>query len=330
MCKRFFIFLTFLLSTPLLASNAIHPQRLHKGDTVALISSGSAVRESGEVKLAIKRLKALGLQVKLGKTVYQREGTFAGSDQARAEDINTMFADPNIKGIIELRGGWGSARTFPYLNFNAIKKHPKIIMGFSDITSLLLAIHKKTGLVTFHGPMAAAYEWPNYTNTLFKSMLMDAKLVTLQNPADHAKIHLIQPGEVTGEIIGGNLSVLTTMLGTPYAPDFKGKILFVEDIFEEVYKIDRMLNQLKQAGALSHIKGFIFGTCAHCTRKSPGSYRLEQILDHYIKPLGIPSWSGAMIGHQPDMFIIPEGAEVAINANAGTVRLLKPAVSGNV
>ena len=169
--KKLLYIILLLFTTPLLALPNIKPLNLKKGDTVALISSGFRVQTAQSIQFATERLHALGLKVIYGKTILQQTGYFSGLDQARATDINNMFANPKVKAIIELRGGWGSARTLKYLNFSMIQKNPKIFMGFSDITSLLLAIHKKTGLITFHGPMAGAFPWTHYTVNYLKQIL---------------------------------------------------------------------------------------------------------------------------------------------------------------
>ena len=326
---RKLLLITLFLPLFALANKPIYPPALQEGDTVALISSASHAHNNADITKAKQRLEALGLHVIDGKSIRLKDAYFAGPDSMRAEDINNMFANPIIKAIFEVRGGWGSARLLEDIDFNIIKANPKIFMGFSDITTLLLAINKKTGLVTFHGPMAASYDWTKYTVRQIKDILFKKLAVTLQNPKNK-ETRTITPGTTQGEIIGGNLSVILSMVGTPYLPSFKGKVLFVEDVGEEMYKVDRMLNQLKQMGALSELKGFIFGTCAHCTKKVSGSFSLTELLDHYIAPLNIPSFSGAMIGHQSDMLVIPEGATVKLDANAGTIQLQRPAVSDNV
>ena len=154
--------------------NNIKPPALHTGDTVGLVSSASRAFPNEQIKESIERLQALGLKVVLGQSVYQQNGYFAGSDQQRAADINQMFANPKVKGIFEVRGGWGSSRILPYLNYKLIQQHPKVFIGFSDITALLLAIHKKTGLVTFHGTLGVE-PWPAFTVNYMKKVLFEYK-----------------------------------------------------------------------------------------------------------------------------------------------------------
>jgi len=256
------------------------PARLHTGDRVGLVSSASRVPEDAQIDLAILRLKALGLKVKVGKTVYLNQHSFAGSDAARAKDLNDMFADDAIKAIFELRGGWGSERILPLLDFSLIKSHPKILVGFSDITSLLLAIYSQTGLVSFHGPVASQ-PWPSDTVSYLKQVLFAAQPVKYVNPDDFDetqdivaadnRIHTIHPGVVKGKLIGGNLTTLTALLGSKYFPDMRHAILFVEDVSENYYKIDRYLMQLKLAGVLDQIDGFVFGQCTDCSAAKDGA-----------------------------------------------------------
>lgn len=323
------------------ACNIVLPERLHVGDTVGLVSSAFRAPEDSIIEDAKARLEALGLHVKYGKYVFARKAYFAGTDQERAKDINEMFADPSIKAIFEVRGGWGSSRILPYLDYAMIKKNPKIIVGFSDITSLLLAINAKTGLVTFHGTMGVE-EWPEFTVNYLKKVLFDGELVTFSNPVTEVnykndiiqtsdRIRVINKGITEGRILGGNLSTLVAMLGSKYLPNWQGAILFVEDVDEDYYKIDRMMSQLQLAGVLTQIAGFVFGQCVSCGPKSGsasmlGSENLDQILEHYIKPLGIPAWSGAMIGHMPKMWTLPEGSMVKINAENGEIKMLQEIV----
>lgn len=319
--------------------NVVLPARLRVGDTVGLVAPGYRVAEDIQIKYAIERMQALGLKVKLGESIYKRYGYFAGNDEERARDINNMFADPEIKAIIALRGGWGSNRILNLLNYKLIKKNPKIIMGYSDITSLLLAINAKTGLITFHGPMAAQ-PWTSLTTKHMKDVLFDANAVTFSNPVEdeddliHTKhrIMTIRSGKASGKFLGGSLTLLTSMIGSKYLPKFDGAILFVEDVDEDIYRVDRMLTQLKNAGILDRISGFVFGKCTNCgvgnnsTCSSYGSLTMQQVLEHHILPLHVPAWFGSMIGHDSKIFTIPEGALVSIDADNGTISMLSPAV----
>ena len=315
---------------------AIRPRKLAAGDTVGIVSPASATFQTVDVTIARESLEALGLSVRIGRNVLGRHGYLAGQDQQRAADINEFFADPTIRAVLPIRGGWGSSRVLPYLDYDTIRKNPKVVVGYSDITALHLAIQAKTGLITFHGPNGMG-RWDTWSLDYFKRVLFAGAPATFENPStlseknaltrtEH-RVQTITPGVVRGRLLGGNLTVLTTILGSPYVPSFDGAILFLEDVGEDLYRIDRMFTQLKLSGILGRIRGFIFGTCAEC---GPGegfaSLTLEEILADHIKPLKVPAWFGAMIGHQTPQWTVPVGAEAEIDAAKGTVRLLSAAV----
>ncbi|NJS16957.1 MAG: LD-carboxypeptidase, partial [Nostocaceae cyanobacterium CSU_2_110] len=246
------------------ANTIIKPPRLRLGDTIGLISPAGII-DSEDVEQARQTFSALGLKINLGSHILDNYGYLAGIDRDRAGDVNAMFADKSVKAIIAMRGGWGGNRILPLLNYNLIRANPKIIMGYSDITSLLLAITAQTGLVTFHGAVATS-TWNNFTFNYVKSILFDGELVTMNNTLiTQLRRQIITPGKAKGKFIGGNLSVINSMLGSSYLPTWKGNILFVEDIGEDVYRVDRMLVQLKNARILNQLAGFVFGQCTRCS-----------------------------------------------------------------
>jgi len=321
------------------APGIIKPKRLASGDTVMLVAPANATFESVDLQIARESLEALGFTVKVGAHLLDRHGYLAGDDKARADDINKAFSDTSIAGVHAIRGGWGSARLLPYLDFDAIRRNPKVIIGYSDVTALLLSIHAKTGLVTFHGPIGMG-RWDSYSLDYYKRVVMNGERVTYANkqgisPDRNALVQVeyrtltITPGKARGRLLGGNLTVLTTILGSPYLPDWENCILFCEDVHEELYRIDRMLTQLALAGVLSKIKGFVFGGCSQCAPgdNNYGALTLEEIFADHIKPLGVPAWSGAMIGHAQPQWTLPEGAEVEIDTAAGTIQLLESPVA---
>lgn len=316
----------------------IKPPRLQPGDTLGLIHPSSATFVKMDLEIAIDNLKALGFKVKAGAHALDRYGYLAGKDVDRAADINTLFADREVQGICAVRGGWGAARLLPYLNFDVIAKNPKVLFGFSDITALHLAIPAKTGLVTFHAPTGYS-AWTEQSADWFKKVAMDGEAVEYMNDPDFKgrivpvgfRTQTVTPGKAQGRLLGGNLTVLAHLVGTPYLPDFAGRILFLEDVHEGLYRIDRMLTHLKLAGLLSRIKGFIWGQCSECEPDSSGygSLTIEEILDDHIKPLGVPAYRGAMIGHVERQFTVPEGISAEMDAGAGTFRLLESAVTAS-
>jgi len=266
--------------------------------------------------------------------LMDRYGYLAGTDEARAADINSMYADPEVDAIITLRGGWGCNRILDLIDYKTISKNPKIIMGYSDITSLLLAFYAKTSLVTFHGPVGIS-TWNEYSTDFVKRLLFEGESFTMENPTDIGdnltqvknRIQTIHGGQAQGKLLGGNLSVLTAMVGSDYMPEFKGNILFLEEVGEDIYRVDRMLTQLKLAGILGGRSGFDFGKCSDCdSGESYGSLTLEEVLDDHIKPLGIPAWYGSMIGHISDKFTIPLGVEAIVDADMGSIQLLEASV----
>jgi muramoyltetrapeptide carboxypeptidase len=321
------------LSTVLVPPKArgIHPQtiikppRLKVGDTVGLVAPASIIEKS-HIDAAQETLSKLGLKVKLGKHILKRYGYLAGTDEQRAFDVNEIWKDKSVKAIIGMRGGWGCNRILPLLDYTYIRSHPKIILGYSDITSLLLAIGARSRIITFHGPVATS-TWNEFTLSYLKPLLFDATTVTMQNPeTEVGQLRTITPGKAKGKLIGGNLSVLCAMVGSVYLPSWNHRILFLEDIGEDVYRVDRMLTQLNNAGILNQVSGIIFGQCTNCKPGEAPTFALIEVLKDHIQPLGIPAWYGSMIGHIKDKFTVPVGVEVEIDASLGSIKMLEPAV----
>ena len=308
------------------------PVPLRKGDTIALVSPSSATDDSFSLQLAREAMEALGFKVKTGAHYDARRGHLAGTDAERAGDLNAMFADRTVRAIVCTRGGSGAARLLPLLDYDGIRRNPKVLLGYSDITALHSAIHAKTGLVTFHGQIGAG-SWNTFNVDQFQRVLLDHELVEYRNKTERGdelvqrqnRTITLHGGKARGELVGGNLTVLTALAGSSYLPDFTGKILFLEDVGEAPYRIDRMFSTLKLMGALGRIAGVIFGECTDCKPGDGyGSLTLEQILDDYIVPLKIPAYRGAMIGHIREQFIVPVGGMVELDADVGTFRLLEP------
>lgn len=316
---------------------AIKPRRLAPGDTVGLVAPANATFQSIELQIAKESLEALGFKVLVGGHLLDRHGYLAGQDKDRAADINAYFADTAVRAVLPIRGGWGSSRLLPYLDFETIRRNPKVVLGYSDVSALLLGIHAKTGLVTFHGPNGMG-RWDAFSVEYFKRMLMQGEAIAFENPHQLSdknaltqvenRTMTITGGKGRGRLLGGNLTVLTAIIGSPYLPVWDGAILFCEDVGENYYRIDRMLTQLKLAGILSRIAGFVFGTCSECGPgdNAFGALTLEEIFADHIKPLGVPAWSGAMIGHGMPQWTLAQGIDVEADADAGTIRMLEAAV----
>lgn len=311
------------------------PPRLRAGQTVGLIAPSSNVMENQDIGFAIDILKSFGFKVKTGQHLYERHGYLAGEDQARAADVNAMFKDPDVDAIFCLRGGYGSPRILPYLDYASIAKHPKVIIGYSDVTALLNAIYTQTGMVTFHGPIAAQ-NFTDYTLSQFKQVLFDAQAATIAAPPAFEtaegraerdnRITVITPGVAEGKLIGGNLSLMVKLVGTPYEPDYRGNILILEDVSEAPYRIDGMLTHLKLAGKLQQLAGIAFGKCSDCEIDG-NSLSIEQVLNDHLQPLGIPVIRGLMIGHIDDLATIPIGVRARLDTSQPGIQLLESGVS---
>lgn len=316
------------------ATDARKPRRLRRGDIVGIVDPASATWDPLDVTVVVESLAVLGLKAKLGEHLMDRRGYLAGRDEDRAADVMAMFADPEVAAIQALRGGWGCARVLPHLDFDVIARNPKILLGYSDITALLLPVFARAGLVTFHG-MNGASSWNRFNVDWFRRVLMLGEAVTMTNPLNAGdelvptenRIRTITPGRARGRLLGGNLTVLTTIIGSGLLPDFTGAILFIEDVQEAPYRIDRMCTQLALSGILRQVSAVIWGRCTRCSPgEGFGSLTISDVLDDHLEPLGIPAWEGAQIGHIDRQFIMPIGVEAEVDATAGSIRMLEGAV----
>lgn len=302
----------------------IKPRALKTGDTLGLVAPASPIYETTVFERMLTDLKALGFNLKPGKHVRAQRGYLAGTDAERSEDLMVMFKDPEIDGIMCIRGGWGCNRILPLLDYSMVQQNPKVFCGFSDITSLHMAFYQKSNLITFHGPVGKSV-WTDLTSNAFNAVTREGEKPSYTIPEKYDDGFTIHPGTVKGPLFGGNLTVLVSLIGSGYLPTFENAILFLEDIGEKVYKIDRMLTQLKMAGILNQIGGFVFGKCTDC-QAGDNSLTLREVFDDHIKPLGIPAFYGAMISHEDDNITLPIGISAEINATQKTIHLLEKAV----
>ncbi len=312
----------------------IKPKRLSPGDTVGLVLPATAAFEADEIQFAKEQMEAIGFKVEIAPHAFDKWGYFAGHDRDRAEDINRMFADDRIAAVVCYTGGWGSPRVLPYLDFDLIARKPKVLIGYSDITALLNPIHQRTGLVTFHGPVGGSVFDP-YTVENFRRVLMTAAPAGLLEPPPRKPTELVDrtnriiklaPGKASGPLAGGNLTMIASLMGTPYEVDTTGAIFFLEDVDEELYRIDRMLTTLALGGKFARIAGFVFGRCSRCTVKGP-SLSLEEILRDRFGSLPVPAISGLSFGHIEQKLVMPIGVQATLDADAGMLRLDESAVA---
>ena len=314
---------------------SLRAPRLRAGDTVALINPSGAVYERQPYEIATESLRALGFKVREAPHLRARYGHFAGTDAQRAGDVNAMFADPSVHGILAMAGGSGGNRILPLIDYAQIRRTPKFLGGYSDLTALINAVQVQTGLVTFHCPMGSS-EWNEFSINGLRGAAMDAQALTLANPKDRddtlvsrsGRITTLQGGMARGPLVGGNLAVLTSMAGSPYYPRFDGAVLFLEEVNEYIYRVDRMLSTLKLSGALDRVAGVVLGGFTNCGPGDGnyGTLTLDEVFDDYFKPLRVPVYSGALFGHIKRKFTLPVGLDVEMDADAGTLRYLQPAV----
>lgn len=304
----------------------IKPKPLQQGDSVAIIAPASPC-DKKLIDKCIASLNELGLKVVIGESCISEHGFLSGTDDIRANDINCMFADKNIKGIFALRGGYGCARLLDLLDFKLIKKNPKIFIGYSDITALHIAINQKSKLITYHGPMISTElikGLDEYSADYYKKFIFgNEKVEELFNPKGNT-LEVINNGIASGQLIGGNLSLICSSLGTKYEINTKNKILFLEEVEEVPYKVDRMLTHLKQSGKLKDVNGIILGAFTNCIApNNKKSLSLQEVFNEIILPLKKPTISNLVCGHCLPTLTLPLGEKVLLDANNKKVKILE-------
>jgi muramoyltetrapeptide carboxypeptidase len=318
----------FISSTAKRKSNASPqlPPALKQGDLVGVCAPAGGIKNQQEPEEFKSLLEEQGYRVKLGKNVFGRYGYFSASDVLRAEEFMEMVIDPEVKAVFFIRGGWGCARILPLLDFDLIAKHPKVYMGFSDITSLLNTITARTGLITFHGPNGNA-SWNERSLSYFRSMITDFGACAFRNLPEDLVPRTLVEGVSQGILMGGNLSVINAMLGTPFEPDLNNKILFLEEVKEEPYRIDRMLTQMVQHGIFKGLNGLVLGAFRDCVpEEKDRAFTVDEVFDHHLKSLGIPVYANAQFGHVLHKFILPIGAKMELDSRNCSMKLLEKVV----
>lgn len=303
----------------------IRPYPLKKGDSIGYIAPAGPIKIE-RLEAAINSLECLGINVILGKSCTLKYGYLAGEDEIRANDINEMFKDKNIKGIFAIRGGYGSARLLDKIDFKAVKRNPKPFFGYSDITMLHIAFNQRCNMITYHSPMPTTELYKGVDkftyNSLKKAMFSKNITGNIYNPRK-SKLEFLVPGKAKGQLIGGNLSIICSSLGTEYEIDTKGKILFIEEIGEDPYKIDRMLMQLIQAGKIKDCSGIVLGYFTQCESSNKiGSLSIEKILQDLLVPLHKPIITNLCCGHQLPTATLPLGAKICFDSQSSSLRVL--------
>jgi muramoyltetrapeptide carboxypeptidase len=312
------------------------PPRLAAGARIAIVAPSGPCLEQDDVTRSVELCRALGLEAVCGEHVSDRHGYLAGSDTDRLGDLNAALRDPAIDAVWCIRGGYGMTRILDGVDFEAVRRRPKAIIGFSDITALLLAAYGEAGVVTFHGP-TARHSMPEFSLRHFDEVLRNAepagRLERLpQRPGVLAprenRIVTLHEGVAEGPLAGGNLSLLQCLAGTKHFPDLTGAILFLEDVGEALYRVDRMLAHLRALGALNQLAGVIVGRFTDLRRETgDGALGFDEVLQTYLGGLGIPVAYGFPVGHIDDQWTLPIGVRARLDATNGEVDLLDAAVT---
>jgi muramoyltetrapeptide carboxypeptidase len=314
----------------------LKPPHLKPGDTIGIVAPASPPSDPGVIEKSLDFVSRLGFKPKLARNARQRAGFLAGSDRERAADLMSMFLDRRVSGILCVRGGYGSSRLLPLLDYRTIRRNPKVFVGYSDITSLHSALLVKAGLVSFHGPMLSSdfikEDLPAFTTEQFlKIVRQPSPLGSLQRGHAQANIEVLRPGVARGRLLGGNISILCSTLATPFQPSFRKRILFFEDVDEAPYKFDRMLTQLLNAGLLQQLAGIAIGVNKNCLDPKAGKakeYR-QSLLDVFVerlRPLKIPIVAGLPFGHVSHNATIPVGVMATLDGDKGDLLITEPAV----
>jgi muramoyltetrapeptide carboxypeptidase len=314
----------------------IKPGRIIPGETFGLVAPASGPFEPGDIEEGKAVLEALGFRVKTGRNIRKKWNYLAGTEAERAADLHEMFADPGVKGIISIRGGYGSGRLLNYLDYDLIQQHPKILVGYSDISLLNLAIHRLTGLVTFHGPVALS-TFNEYSTKYFLKALTQAEPVGEIAEAPRSIFQkssglvAIREGRASGALIGGNLTMVQATLGTPFEIDTDGKILFLEEVGEEPYDLDRMLTHLRMAGKFEKIAGIVIDKCAKCGPSEfkpafENTFSIEEIIFDRLSDLNCPVLYGMSLGHVAHKPTLPLGIQATLDTHKRCLSIDEAAV----
>jgi muramoyltetrapeptide carboxypeptidase len=310
---------------------ALRPQRLRRGDVIGVVAPAGPIPDPARIDAGVRYLERMGYRVLPGKHIHQVAGYLAGNDRERIDDLHAMFRNKHVRAIFCLRGGYGSPRLLSRLDYQLIRKHPKLLVGYSDITALQLALWKKCRLVTFHGPMVVsdmAGVIDPLTEESFWPLVTEPGKHELLQRQSMPRHDALRPGRARGIILGGNLSLIAALMGTPFLPSFRASLLALEEIGEEPYRIDRMLNQLSQAGILPSARAILCGQFTDCGPKdtSHPSASVNEILEQHSAALRKPFLTNLPFGHVSAKVTLPFGVSAIVDAASGSIRLLENAI----
>lgn len=309
----------------------LKPKRLNKGDLIGIITPASIPDDLTRINKGVKYLESLGYRVEVGKNVGKVRGYLAGTDEERLEDLHYMFSKKAVKAIICARGGYGTPRLLNRIDYSLIKKNPKIFVGYSDITALQMAFLKKCNLITFAGPMVAVDFWKDevskFTEEQFWKMITSPEpFGKLANP-DNERFFVLNKGNASGRLMGGNLALLTAIMGTEYIPSFENNILMLEDIGEPPYRIDRMLNQIKLAKGFEQVSAVVLGRFVDCyDTEGAKSLTLNEVIADYLSNINKPVIYNFKHGHISDNITVPFGVNCLINTEENSLKITESAV----
>lgn len=306
---------------------------LRPGDTIGLTApAGPAAHRPGALEQAVRAIEAFGFAVRVGRSCSEHWGYLAGADDVRADDLHTLFADPQIAGIFCMRGGYGSMRLLDRLDWAMIARHPKVFLGYSDITALHLALTQQAGFMTFHGPMPVSdFIRPGFDEYakgwLMKALMSPEPLGEVLAPPQAPAVEALAPGQAEGRLIGGNLALICALLGTPFEIDTRGAIVLLEDIGEETYRIDRMLTQLRLAGKLAEAAGIVIGEFTAWEASEPHNVRhIDDLLADLLRPLGTPILKNVCARHGRYNATLPMGAMARLDGDLGRLVITESGV----
>ena len=309
----------------------LRPKALRRGEVIGLVAPAGALWRPDRVEGCVRYLEGQGYRVEVGAHALGNEGAFSGTDDERLCDLNGMLRDPRIRAILALRGGYGTPRLLDRIDYAAVRRDPKIVVGYSDITALQMALYRKTGLVSFSGPLGAV-EFASAPDPVTEESFW--RLVTSRRTRgrlplpDDEPLVTRQTGLGEGPLLGGCLSLVVALLGTPFSPDYRGAVVALEDVHEQFHRIDRMMTQLRLAGVLGRATGLLLGRFTHTTAADPAHpfHDLEAVWQSVLQGVTAPILAGFPYGHVPRKVTLPWGIPVRVDGKKQAVSLLESAV----